>query len=346
MHRAAPSSKDLTRRRITRRAGGDSRARRAGGRPIGFTLIEVLVVVAILALLAAILLPSLRRAREQAKVAICKANCRQIATIIDLYRHEEAQYVPILFNYYANGDPRHRPNPAGHNVPAKGSWLSVALRRFDAGTRNLHRMQSRTVPGRFFDPEVNWGGTQGCMLRDEFESRLMPEYYACPFERGRDDGEEIQQTIGTVQYIEMRGRFDSYHTWLWSDIIIRNRRIQTFPGGVTEDGVVKYSALTWNRLSDPSVRMPAGQTRWDDSRPDNPYFHRYHRRWTPSEARVVERASLSEFTVSWCAQGEHLALGNLRYNVGSHRGSQGGGSNAIFADSHVEWVKGTRIGWR
>ena len=315
-------------------------------RRVAFTLIEVLVVVAILALLVAILLPSLQRAREQAKVAVCKANCRQIASLVDMYQHEEKQYVPIMYNYYANGDPRHRPNTIGHNVPAKTSWLSVALRRFNPSTRNMHRIQSRTVPGRFFDPEVNWGGAQGCMLRDEFENRLMPEYFACPFERGRGDGEEIQRTSGNTQYVEMRGRFDSYHTWLWSDLIIRNRRIQTLPGGARDDGVVKYSALTWNRLSDPAARPLPGQSRWDDPRADNPYFHRYHRRWTQSAGRTVERASLSEFTVSWCAQGEHLALDDLRYNLGSHRTSQGGGCNAIFADGHVEWIKGTRIGWR
>lgn len=47
--------------------------------PRGFTLLEMLVVIAIIVMLAAILLPSIGRARDVANVTVCQTNLRQIA---------------------------------------------------------------------------------------------------------------------------------------------------------------------------------------------------------------------------------------------------------------------------
>lgn len=57
--------------------------RRADGR--GFTLIEVLVVVAIIALLIAVLLPSLTRARESARSALCTSGLKQLGNATMMY---------------------------------------------------------------------------------------------------------------------------------------------------------------------------------------------------------------------------------------------------------------------
>lgn len=54
----------------------------------GFTLIELLVVISIIALLLAILMPSLNRAREQAKKAVCSSNTHQIALAANVYISE------------------------------------------------------------------------------------------------------------------------------------------------------------------------------------------------------------------------------------------------------------------
>ncbi len=64
------------------------------GRRQGFTLIEVLVVVAIIALLVAILLPSLSAARRQAKTAACAVNLRTIGHALVYYLQANQDVMP------------------------------------------------------------------------------------------------------------------------------------------------------------------------------------------------------------------------------------------------------------
>ncbi|MBI4579917.1 MAG: type II secretion system protein [Planctomycetes bacterium] len=67
-------------------------AGRAGRR--AFTLIEVLVVVAIIALLVSILIPSLAAAREQAKRTLCASNLHQQQLAMNSYSKEHKDYLP------------------------------------------------------------------------------------------------------------------------------------------------------------------------------------------------------------------------------------------------------------
>ncbi|MFQ5491930.1 MAG: type II secretion system protein [Phycisphaerae bacterium] len=62
-----------------------------------FTLIELLVVISIIALLLAILVPSLSGARRQARQAKCLANLSQLGKAVLIYSDQYSGYVPQTF---------------------------------------------------------------------------------------------------------------------------------------------------------------------------------------------------------------------------------------------------------
>ncbi len=95
------------------------RTPRAPARPTrgGFTLIELLVVVAVLGVLVAVLLPALGRAQENARLAQCLSQSRQITIAATDYSYDfderwpfvpakldpEASFCPVAFNSWTHG---------------------------------------------------------------------------------------------------------------------------------------------------------------------------------------------------------------------------------------------------
>ncbi|MDR1281750.1 MAG: DUF1559 domain-containing protein [Opitutaceae bacterium] len=57
-----------------------------------FTLVELLTVIAIIGILAAIIIPAVGKVRESAKDVTCKSNLRQIATALAIYATEHGRF--------------------------------------------------------------------------------------------------------------------------------------------------------------------------------------------------------------------------------------------------------------
>ena len=72
----------------------------------GFTLVELLVVVAIIATLISILLPTLGQARETARAAVCGSNQRQMAIAATAYTAENHDWMNPLEDWWSSdGEP-------------------------------------------------------------------------------------------------------------------------------------------------------------------------------------------------------------------------------------------------
>ena len=90
----------------------------------GFTLVEIMVVVAIISLLAAIVIPNLLRAAARSQATTCINNLRQIDTAVQQFSIAGGKHVGDVINYPDDLTPYIKLNAQGviPPCPVKGTY--------------------------------------------------------------------------------------------------------------------------------------------------------------------------------------------------------------------------------
>jgi prepilin-type N-terminal cleavage/methylation domain-containing protein/prepilin-type processing-associated H-X9-DG protein len=153
-------------------------------RPLcGFTLVELLVVIGIIAVLVAILLPALNKARQSAKTAQCLSNMRQVYLELRMYSGQNKDVVPIgyIFSdkrlsgnmWCATGGASPLYNPPSQPYQY-GAWVGIGWLYHGGFMKNPRiYFDPDTLPNASFSPRVtsfsgpnviawppgNWGTT-------------------------------------------------------------------------------------------------------------------------------------------------------------------------------------------
>ena len=101
----------------------------------GFTLVELLVVIAVIALLMTILMPELQRARKQAGTVTCQSNLHRWGLIFSMYAGD--------YNYKVTTDGKD-----GYWLVASRPYLDVVKKAGETSRHDLYSRKKQVEPIR------------------------------------------------------------------------------------------------------------------------------------------------------------------------------------------------------
>ena len=120
-----------------------------------FTLLELLIIVAIIGILISILLPSLRLAREKSKIAVCLSNQKQLGVATMLHANDHMNHVALSgqMHMFLNLRGRYKLNQLNLPMPPQVSYSEYLGVNFSDNTNvyesqlmNLEKLQVWECP--------------------------------------------------------------------------------------------------------------------------------------------------------------------------------------------------------
>jgi len=134
----------------------------------GFTLIELMIVIAIIAILAAILIPNFIHARAESQTAACEGNEKQIATAMEEYAVDnQGQYTTTIPALYLAVTPKDPVNNVAYvlstSVPAAGSYQISDTGGHDTTTMGNLNQASGTTCGQATCTTIQYNQNSGLL---------------------------------------------------------------------------------------------------------------------------------------------------------------------------------------
>jgi len=153
----------------------------------GFTLVELLVVIGIIAILIGLLLPALRKGREQAKRIVCMSNQRQLVTAWNMYAHHFSDYMPLS---YPDG---------GSSSPAPNNLIDIKFIPWVIGDKRESAAKPYVVIGA--NSGADWLIRAGSIYRFLKDARV----YRCPEDDPNYGINELNISYGINNYLNGTG---------------------------------------------------------------------------------------------------------------------------------------------
>src|SRR5262245_27968278 len=138
----------------------------------GFTLVELMAVIAIIGILIALLLPAIQHAREAARRTECRSNMRQLSLAITNYENQNKRYPPAGLTGGTIADIHQGPfNLRGDPMM---SWIVLVLPFMEE--QSLYRQfdRTRSILNQVNDPQARQLKTLFCPS-DQAAGRLYSD---------------------------------------------------------------------------------------------------------------------------------------------------------------------------